>query len=155
MFPGVNIFGPSGGFQTRQAIRDAYQDLAVKVRGIVPALSVSLRAVVVPYLVKVSNVIGRGATLADLDELKMKIAEWQTLYEKEQTTADVFTPYRLQPIQIAVSPDAPLLKPTGPIVRTGTRPDAPAVVDYVTAGFEQNPVMIVVAIAGLIWLLKR
>jgi len=74
-----DVFGPTEAFQTRQAIRDEYQGLAGQFRRTVPSLPSDLKAVFSPYLGHVNAVIVRGATAADVSDIKGKLAELQAM----------------------------------------------------------------------------
>ena len=74
-----DIFGPTAAFQSRQAVREEYQSLADNIRRLAPTLSGAVRNAVDLYLGHISGVIARGATAADLAELKEKSAEWEAM----------------------------------------------------------------------------
>lgn len=74
-----DVFGPTEEFQSRQAIRNEYQGLAGQFRRIVPTLPSDLKAMFSPYLSHINAVIVRGATAADLPDIKGKLAELQRM----------------------------------------------------------------------------
>lgn len=74
-----DIFGPTEEFQSRQAIRYEYQGLAGQFRRMVPSLPLDLKAMFTPYLAHIDTVILRGATAADLPDIKGKLAELQAM----------------------------------------------------------------------------
>jgi len=74
-----DIFGPTEEFQSRQAVREEYQGLASQFRRTVPGLPADLKAMFSPYLAHIDTVIVRGATAADLTDIKGKLAELQAM----------------------------------------------------------------------------
>lgn len=73
-----DIFGPSGGFQERQAIRDQYNTIADRIKQMYPTMPPSIRPAVGIYLGTIDSVIARGATASDLADIQAKSAEWES-----------------------------------------------------------------------------
>ena len=143
------IFEPSKSFQSRQAVRDEYQGLADNVRSLEPTLPASIKSLVARYLPHISSVIARGATASDLIELKAKIADWEAIYQKQETTIKTALPGG---VPITVSPDLQISKqPIPSALGPGLIPD----LESLKATFAENPVLIVVALGAIFYLLKR
>jgi hypothetical protein len=76
----TDIFGPTAGFQERQAIRDEYNALADGLRDSLPGMPPGIvKEAIAMYLPVTRSVIVRGAKAADLSELKAKADEWRAL----------------------------------------------------------------------------
>lgn len=75
----TDIFGPTAGFQERQAIRDEYNALAGSIVGLLPTLTGPVKDAITFYRATIDSVVARGAKAADLAELKEKAAEWRAM----------------------------------------------------------------------------
>ena len=84
-----SVFGPTPGFQERQAIRDEYNALADSIKRMYPTLTGPVRDAVGFYLPTIEGVIARGAKAADLAELRDKAAVWQSMSSASVTPGAV------------------------------------------------------------------
>lgn len=168
----IALSGLGSTFAERQAIRDQYAAGANALRTLAPNLPESLKAIVSMYLVKVSAVIARGATLTDLNRLKARLSEWNEMLISQAAAEQAAT----ERVAAEYAAEAATERARVKLVTAGQATTAEqvatkraaaakqAVSDPLTTesfiapiktGLMENPVLIAVAVGAIILLLKK